>query len=263
MVLVEDKTVLLDYEADFDLLYFERRGPCTLVPFREAMGRILKMVVEKKVRFLLINATNSEQFLYEDQVWLLEKLDLTFFENHILEKVAMVMPRDHYNLMATESILEHMLEHTHFEFQYFNEVASARDWLEESFREVCFFDEGLEIEYNAYHHWIYANWKGHHDFATVKRGCELIADLLTTKGCTKFLNDNRLAQGNWDSATRWVAEVWIPRQEQNGLKAVAWVLSPSTLHRLSAQNVLEIMQTHIQIEVFNEYSKAKHWLQLV
>lgn len=263
MVLVEDKTLLLDYEADFDLLYFERRSPSTHIPFREAMARILEMVEEKKVRFLLINAANSQRILYEDQAWLLEELDLTFFENKALEKVAMVPPRDMYNLMAAESILEHVLKHTHFEFQYFSEVASARDWLEESFRELCFFDEGLDIEYDAYHHWIYANWKGIHDFATVKRGCELIGDLLFTKNCTKFLNDNRLAHGKWTSATRWVAEIWIPRQEHKGLKAVAWVLSPSTLHRLSAQNVLETMQARIQIEVFNEYSKAKHWLQSV
>jgi hypothetical protein len=165
--------------------------------------------------------------------------------------------------MVTESIVEHMLEHTHFEFQYFSDVASARDWLEESFREVCLHEEGLDIEYDAYHHWIYANWKGRHDFASVKRGCELIGDLLLTKGCTKLLNDNRLALGKWYAATRWVAEEWIPQQEQNGHKAVAWVLSPSLLHRLSTLKVLETMHTHIQIEVFNELCKAKQWLQSV
>lgn len=263
MVLVEDEAVLMDYEGDFGLLYFERRGPCTLTPFREAMGRILAMVADKKVKYLLINAAKSDRIFYEDQAWLLEKLDHNFFENNGLKKVAMVPPRDLYNLMAAETILEHMLEHSQFEFQYFSEVVTARDWLEESFREICFYSEDLDIEYDAYHHWIYANWKGQHDFATIKRGCNLIGDLLSAKGCTKFFNDNRLAQGKWYAATRWIVEEWVPLQEQNGLKAVAWVLSPSLLHRLSTLKVLETMQTHIQVEVFNEFSKAKHWLQSV
>jgi hypothetical protein len=263
MVLVQDETVLVEYEARFGMLYYERRGPCTSSMYREAIYQALKMVEEKKVRFWLINAAESDKIFYEDQAWLLEKLDESFYENHVLEKVALVPPRDLYNLMSTESILEHMLERTSFELQYFNEVASARDWLEESFREVCFYEEGLDIEYDAYHQWIYANWKGHHTEASVKRGCELISDLLVAKGCRKFLNDNRLAQGKWSEATPWIATTWLPRQEQMGLKAIAWILSPSTLHRLSSQKVLDQDQTTIQVEVFNEYSRAKEWLTSV
>jgi hypothetical protein len=263
MVLVQDETVLVDYEPDFAMLYFERQGRCTNITFREAMDKILEMVQSKKVRFWLINLANSQRILYEDQAWLLEKLDLSFFESHVLEKVAMVPPRDLYTLMATESIMEHMLEHSHFEFQYFSELASARDWLEESFREVCFHEEGLDIEYDAYHHWIYANWKGVPDFAYVKWGCELILDLLIAKDCHKLLNDNRMALGEWSEAAPWLAENWIPRLEQRDMKAIAWILSPSTLHRFSSLHVLEAMHTNIQIEIFNEFFKAKQWLHAV
>jgi hypothetical protein len=263
MVLVKDETVLVEYEADFSLLYYERHGPCTSTIYRQAMHEALKLVEEKKVRFWLINAAETDSVFYEDQAWLLEKLDLSFYDNHVLEKVALVPPRDLYNLMSTESILDHMLERTNFELQYFNEVASARDWLEESFREVCFYEEGLDIEYDAYHHWIYANWKGNHTFASVKRGCELISDLLTAKACNKLLNDNRMALGGWSEATSWLVENWIPRQEQKGLKGIAWILSPSNLHRLSSLNILEAMQSTIQVEVFNEFVKAKYWLHSV
>jgi hypothetical protein len=261
MVLDQDETVLVEYEAAFDLLYYERRGACTSSKYREAIHKALKMVEEKKVRFWLINVADSDRIYYEDQAWLLETLDLSFYENHVLEKVALVPPRELYNLMATESIVEHMLERTHFELQYFNEVASARDWLEESFREVCFYEEGLDIEYDGYHHWIYANWKGNHNFASVKRGCELISDLLTAKGCCKLLNDNRLAQGKWSDATPWLIADWFPRQEQKGLKGLAWILSLSTLHRLSSLKILDNMQSNIRVEVFNEFSRAKQWLQ--
>jgi hypothetical protein len=263
MVLVQDETILVDYEPDFAMLYFERQDGSTNVTFREAMEKILEMVQAKKVRFWLINLAHSQQIPYEDQAWLLEKLDLSFFESHALEKVAMVPPRDLYTLMATESIMEHMLEHSHFEFQYFSEVASARDWLEESFREVCFYDEGLDIEYDAYHHWIYANWKGVPEFAYVKRGCELVFDLLKAKGCCKLLNDNRMALGEWSESAPWLSEDWIPRLEQHGMKAIAWVLSTSTVHRFSAFHVLESLDTDIRIEIFNEISRAKQWLHAV
>jgi hypothetical protein len=261
MVLVQDETVLVEYEPDFDLLFYERRGPCSSATYREAIQNAIEMVESNKVRFWLINAASSDRIFYDDQVWLLKMLDSTFYKNNVLEKVALVPPGDLYNLMATESILGHILERTDFEFQYFNDIAVARDWLEESFREICFYDENLEIEYDAYHHWIYANWKGNLDEAAVKRGCELISDLLVAKGCFKLLNDNRMALGNWSDATPWLVKNWVPRQEAIGLKAVAWILSPSNLNRLSSLLTVETLNTSIRVEVFNELSKAREWLQ--
>jgi hypothetical protein len=263
MVLVEDESVLVEYEQDFDLLYYERRGPCTNTTFREAMEKVLEMVENKKIRFWLIYAAGANRIPFEDQDWLLKKLERSFYQNNVLEKIAFVPPRDLYTLMATESILEHMMGRTNFEFQYFSEVASARDWLEESFREVCFYEEGLDIEYDAYHHWIYANWKGNHTVASVKRGCELTSDLLSAKGCFKLLNDNRMALGKWSEATPWVVEDWVPRQQQKGLRAIAWILSPSNLNRLSSLKTLDSMHTNIRVEVFNEFSLAKQWLHAV
>lgn len=260
MVLLEDESLLVKYEQEFDLLYYERRGPCTKTVYRASLEKVLKMVEEKKVRYWLINVAASTRSMFESQDWLLENLEVSFYQNNILEKIALVPPRDLYNLMTTERIMEQMLARSHFEFQYFNEVAAARDWLEESFREVCFHDEDLEIEYDAYHHWIYANWKGPQDLATVKRGCGLISDLLIAKGCTKLLNDNRLAYGKWADAVSWLATDWAPRQQEQGLRAVAWILSSSTLHQLSSRKVLETVPIHIQVEVFQEFIKAKEWL---
>jgi hypothetical protein len=261
MILIQNEIVLLEYEENLDLLYYERRGSGIGSDYKDAICKALNMTKDRKVRFWLINAANSNRFRYEDQAWLLEKLDLAFNQNHTLEKVALIPSRDHYNLMATESILEYMLEKTKFEFQYFNDVASARDWLEESFREVCFYDEGLEIEYDSCHHWIYANLKGNHDFASMKRSCELILDLLVAKNCHKLLVDNRLALGTWSQAIPWVLQDYIPRMEQYGIQAVAWILSPSTIHRLDSLNLLHSLTTTIQVQVFNEYSTAKQWLQ--
>jgi hypothetical protein len=260
MILIQNEIVLLEYEEKLGLLYYERRGSGSGSGYREAITRTLAMTEDIKVRFWLINATNSNRFRYEDQAWLLEKLELSFIKNHALEKVALIPSLDHYNLMATESILEYMMEKMKFEFQYFSDVASARDWLEESFRELCFYDEGLDIEYDAYHHWIYGNLKGNHDFASMKRVCELILDLLVAKGCNKLLIDNRQALGSWSEVTPWMLQNYVPRLEENGIRAVAWVLSPSTIHRLNSLELVQSLSTPIQVQVFNEFSAAKQWL---
>lgn len=263
MVLVEDETIFVEYEQEFDLLYYRRRGPGSKADYRASLEKVLQIVEEKKVRYWLINVSASTRTMFESQDWLVANFEVSFYQNNVLEKIALVPPYDLYNLMTTERIVEQMLERTHFEFQYFNEEASARDWLEESFREVCFIDEDLEIEYDAYHHWIYASWKGRQDLAAVKKGCRLISDLLTVKGCSKLLNDNRLAFGEWHDAISWLVGDWAPRQEENGLQAIAWILSPSTLHKLSARKVLETVQTTMQVEVFQEFFKAKYWLDSV
>jgi hypothetical protein len=260
MVLIQNENVLLEYEEKLELLYYERRGTGNGSGYREAINQALSMMENKNVRFWLINAADSNRFRYEDQTWLLEKLEESFTQNHTLEKVALIPSRDHYTLMTTESILEYLMEKRKFEFQYFSDVASARDWLEESYREVCFYDEGLEIEYDACHHWIYANLKGNHDFASMKRVCELMLDLLVAKGCNKLLIDNRLALGAWSEATPWILQDYVPRLEQNGLRAVAWTLSPSTVHRLNSLDLVHSLSTSIQVQVFNDFSAAKHWL---
>lgn len=263
MVLLKNETVLVEYQQEFDLLYYEHAGPCSKSDYRESLERVLRLADEKKVRFWLINVAAATRTMFEKQDWQLENFKVSFYQNKQLEKIALVPPRDLYHLMTTEWIVKKLLERNHFELQYFSEEASARDWLEESFREVCFYGEDLDIEYDAYHHWIYANWKGTQDLATIKRGCGLIADLLHAKGCTKLLNDNRMAFGNWNEAVSWVVNDWAPRQEQQGLGAVAWILSPSTLHQLSSLKVLETVQTTIRVEVFQEFFKAKKWLDTI
>jgi hypothetical protein len=85
-------------------------------------------------------------------------------------------------------------------------------------------------------------------------------DLLIAKDCQKLLNDNRMAQGEWLEAIPWLVKDWIPRLEGHGTKGVAWVLSPSSLHRFTSFHVLEAMDTTIQAEIFNEISRAKQWL---
>jgi hypothetical protein len=260
MILVQNEIVKVEYEEAFNLLYYERRGTGQIGLYQEAITESLALLDQKKIRFWLIDASRSERFQYEDQTWLLEKLDAAFTQYHALEKVAVIPSRDVYNLMATEHILNLILEKIQFELQYFSDVGSARDWLLESFREVCFFDEGLDIEYDAYHHWIYANWIGNHDGASVKRGCELIMDILEAKKCNKLLNDNRLALGNWSDAVPWLLQDYLPRVEKKGLRALAWVLSPSTLTRLNTMQVFNSLTSTIHLQVFHEFGLAKQWL---
>lgn len=261
MILVQNDIVFIEYEEELGLVYYERLASDNISIYREAIAKALDFIEGKKNRFWLLNLTHSKRFLYEDQVWLMNKLDARLAQNQDLERVAVIPPQDLYNLMTTESILYHLLRKTNFEFQFFNDVATARDWLEESFREVCFHDEGLTIEYDAYHHCIYTNWLGIQDMASMKRGCNLMLDLLVAKEAKKLLIDNRLALGNWSEAFPWLLQDFIPRVQAYGLQAVAWVLSPSTLHRLNSQDLVQSYESRAQLQLFQDFTAAKHWLK--
>lgn len=261
MILIQNEILHVEYEEALNLLYYERRSTGSSSEYREAFEEVIQLAEKNKIRFCLINGDSAYNFLPEDNAWLLKKLDDYFDRHQDLERVAVIPSKDLYNLMTTESVLEHVLGKVNFELQYFNDVASARDWLEEAFREVCFFDEGLDLEYDSYHHWIYSNWRGNQDFNAVKRGCDLIYDLLVAKNCTKLFIDNRLALGDWSEAIPWILEEFVPRLEKKGIKAIGWVLSPSMIHRLTSLELIKAMNTSLQVELFNEFSAAKQWLK--
>lgn len=113
--------------------------------------------------------------------------------------------------------------------------------------EILYRDTTIAIEYNPEGEWIYANWRGYQNYDTVVAGCEKIQELMKEIACFRILNDNTRVEGQWSTASRWVAEEWFSSLRANGLQLFAWVYSPSMLSRLSASKAvkLEIGRAHV------------------
>ena len=119
----------------------------------------------------------------------------------------------------------------------------------------------LTISYEAQHPWVYATWSGHQTLESVQRGANTYLEVLAKYHCPYLFNDNRLVAGPWSQATEWLAHDWTPRAVALGLTHFAHVISPESLARLSAENLLHRIHGSLQMQIFEEAEKAAGWLQ--
>ncbi|RYY34037.1 MAG: PAS domain-containing sensor histidine kinase [Sphingobacteriaceae bacterium] len=119
---------------------------------------------------------------------------------------------------------------------------------------------GLEIIYNKDAQYLRLNWRGFHSLHTVKAGCMRAIDALEKYHCHMILNDNTDVMGSWEDAVDWVSNEFFPAIEKAGLQYMAWVYSPSTFSRLSADLTIETIKANIVVKTFDNEEPAKHWL---
>ncbi|MXV52999.1 PAS domain-containing protein [Pedobacter sp. HMF7647] len=119
----------------------------------------------------------------------------------------------------------------------------------------------IEIVYNQSEHRIEANWLGYQNYDSVKKGCLHMLDILRDNHCDRVLNDNTYVIGNWSEAVDWGGEVWFPAMENAGLKYFAWIYSPSTFSRMSAEKSIDIAVGNLITRFFTEKEEADNWLK--
>lgn len=122
-------------------------------------------------------------------------------------------------------------------------------------------DPGLDIAYIAEGKYLQLNWKGFHSLHTIRAGCLKLADVLLNYDCHMVLNDNTNVMGSWEDAAEWVGKECFPMLENAGLKYFAWVYSPSTFSRLSADLVIETKKGDVVIQTFEDDEHARKWLE--
>ncbi|MFD2244996.1 hypothetical protein [Pontibacter ruber] len=127
--------------------------------------------------------------------------------------------------------------------------------------EILYRESNILIEYNHADEWLYVNWRGYQNYDSIVSGCEKILYFLKETQCTKVLNDNTNVEGIWSGASKWVGRDWFPRMQVAGLKCFAWVYSPSTFSRLSADKALKHTLDLSYIETFDDMEHAQAWLR--
>ena len=119
----------------------------------------------------------------------------------------------------------------------------------------------VDISYDRSNHWIDANWKGYQSDASVKEGCELLLEAMTTYQVAKVLNDNRQVQGIWTGVADWLARDWFPRMRTAGMKKFALIYSPSRFSQLSADAAMLLFDPDGQdVAGFYSENTALTWL---
>ena len=117
------------------------------------------------------------------------------------------------------------------------------------------------VEYDTDHQWLYSNWIGFVSVEDVKQGCNAGLDAMIRTRCLNLLNDNRQLTGPWKEANEWIAQDWMPRALQAGLKNFAHVASPSIFAEYSAKDLeTRLDEVNFVLKIFKDVELAKAWL---
>ncbi|AIZ63974.1 hypothetical protein PK28_10260 [Hymenobacter sp. DG25B] len=121
----------------------------------------------------------------------------------------------------------------------------------------------MTTEYDTVNNWVYNNWIGPQDLASVMAGSEAGLKLLRKHSCSLLLNDNRHTVEHWDYAVEWVVAQWLPRALAAGLTHYAQVIRAESPTSLSADVLYRAISEQVEMRVFISLAEAQDWLQKV
>ena len=126
--------------------------------------------------------------------------------------------------------------------------------------QVLLKESYITISYDHVNDWLFADWQGDQDLASVQHGALEIQRLMQLQRCHKVLNDNTNVTSMWSEAAEWGGKVWFPSMTAAGLQYFAWVYSPNLYSRLSTDLTLQFTGNRPVVATFDEIETAKAWL---
>jgi len=125
----------------------------------------------------------------------------------------------------------------------------------------CLFDSpGLRITYDARNEWLYNQWRGQHDEASVQAGGLQVYACLAQQPCTKVLSDHSELHGDWLQGDVRLSRYYFNRLAALGVVRFAWVYGPDYRDRAAMERACCLL-TRPVVAIFDEVASAYEWLQ--
>lgn len=125
----------------------------------------------------------------------------------------------------------------------------------------CLVDlPGLRVSCDEANGWLYNQWLGQHDEASVRQHAARIAACLRTRPCTKILSDHSSLLGNWERASPWIGREFFDRLAQQGILYFAWVYNLDYHDRMAMEKTL-VYTTRPTVATFGDVAAAYDWLR--
>jgi hypothetical protein len=121
-----------------------------------------------------------------------------------------------------------------------------------------------EASFNPDENWVLSDWSGFVTVEEVKKAANtgLEVFLKMQGNCKKMLNSNEKLQGSWDDANEWIANEWMPRALEGGLKYFAHVVSPDIFAQMSAESMEQnFKEAGFTMRTFGSLNDAENWLR--
>ncbi|WP_338790010.1 hypothetical protein V9L05_05040 [Bernardetia sp. Wsw4-3y2] len=97
----------------------------------------------------------------------------------------------------------------------------------------------------------------------IKDGAMIMLEQLKKNNTSLILNDNRKITGAWDEANEWIANEWMPKAIEIGVRKFAHIISDDIFDQLSAefmQDNSKKVEGEFQMRLFDNLEEAEEWL---
>lgn len=118
----------------------------------------------------------------------------------------------------------------------------------------------LSIYYDEQNNWIYNNWVGYVTPENVKQGSLAVLEAFKTYKTPFGLNDNTELVGRWDQSVDWIAQEWMPKAVEAGLRCYALVVDKEAFAAASALEMQNRAEGQFTMRLFEHITEAKEWL---
>ena len=126
--------------------------------------------------------------------------------------------------------------------------------------QILLEEPNITIAYDHLNEWLYADWHGDQDLASVQHGASEMLRLMQQQRCHRVLNDNTRVTSMWSEAAEWGGTEWFPAMTAAGLQYFAWVYSPNIYSRLSTDLTLQFTTGSPVVATFDDIDTARAWL---
>lgn len=119
---------------------------------------------------------------------------------------------------------------------------------------------GLRVSYDAPNGWLYNQWRGTHDAASIKMHADGIAACLAAQPCSKILSDHSELTGTWHGVAPWIGGYYFDRLAALGVAHFAWVCAADYHDRMAMERACFLLPRPV-VAIFSEVASAYDWLQ--
>lgn len=118
----------------------------------------------------------------------------------------------------------------------------------------------LDVHYDEENAWLYLDWKGPQDLATVQAACGQLTAIIQQTNAHKALNDNtHITETSWE-LVEWVAQDYLARAATAGIEYVAWVRSPLLACCSNIEHMSAFSDSRPVVALFDNLAEAYEWL---
>ncbi|GAA4434219.1 hypothetical protein GCM10023188_24890 [Pontibacter saemangeumensis] len=117
------------------------------------------------------------------------------------------------------------------------------------------------IEYKAAVNIVEATWFGTASKQDLKQAIIAGLELHEHTHCAYRLNNNTDLTGPWADAVAWIADEWLPRAYESGIRYLAHVARPGSFGESAGEAMLYgRIGAQIEVKLFTSRADAMHWL---